>query len=260
MFAAQGQTGTQPDIKSAISVLRQRLGNPYGKPRPGMAGAGPQGVNPGAMTTQGGQQGVVGRGGNFQPFGQAALDKIKQHGMSGSGEIQGNGAPSTSGPIMAPQSQGGPVLSAPRSPMPPSGLQVIPGAPSPDGRSGAKPWQGGGVLDTSDPSGGRGFVPPQGADGNVTMERGGQFGGGAVPPPDAQPFGGGFINDPSGGRGFVPPDAAATAMQGAAGGAAAGAPGMPPQLLQQLQQLRGGGQASPFRSLVAGALGNQVSY
>lgn len=278
MFAAQqGQPGGSPDIKSAIAVLRQRLGNPYGKARPPLPGqgAGPQGINPSAVTTQGGQQGIVGRGGNFQPLGEAASRRLGQSGaISNSGEIQGNGAASTSGPIMATKP----------APMPPGGLGGMTG---PDGSSGRKPWQVAMPSNfnvdamkqsfermspeqqqaamisiagfpappnqTADPAGGRGFVPPQGAEsGNVSMERGLPFGGGMTP--------GGVGADPAGGRGFVPPDAAATAMQGAAGGGATGAPGMPPQLLQQLQQLRGGGQASPFRSLVAGALGNQMSY
>lgn len=271
MFQAQPTGNGMPDIKSAIGVLRQRLGNPYNKPRPPMGGgAGPQGIDPSAVVNRGGQQGIMGRGGNFQALGAAASRRLGQSGaISNSGEIQGSGGMASSGPIMATKP----------APMPPGGL----GGMNLDGSSGRKPWQGGGVQQppqmppdfnpdvmkqafermtpeqqraatisisgfpappnqTADPSGGRGFVPPgAGAQGQEAV--GGDMQaltrGPALQPPGAQP------GMPTGG--FMPPSV---------GG---GAPGLPPDIMAQINALRGGGGAN-YRGLMTQALGNQLAY
>ena len=78
MFRAQMSPGGDGNIRSAISVMKQRLRKPLmpGQGGGGQAVGGPQGIDPSQVTNQGGQQSFTGRNGGRQMVGQAMARKL----------------------------------------------------------------------------------------------------------------------------------------------------------------------------------------
>jgi hypothetical protein len=268
MFRAQTTPGGAGDIQSAISVMKQRLGKPqpYGTKRRFPGQGGPQGIDPSQVTTQGGQQGITGRGGNFQPLGAAAQGRLPQPPQAMPSAPMGGDTPEMTdfmakNPGLTPdfirnaaaQNGGGMAATGQVGGVAPGVGKNYVGMPQFADKVGraAQPMQS-----QQAPMGGQSPMDAALAGSNITLGKMAGFG------PAVQ---GGV----AGGGGFLTPDQMETAQMGGQsaglpgagvpgpGGAQGMAPGLPPQVLQRLQAMRAGrgGAASPYSSLISGALG-----